>query len=181
MAQSQLAQARADTYMRNKNTFIHVVDLSSMDVIDKISTTDNPYLYPFYLNFKELMRDYTTGVFILDARGTYTPIENGRYGVVHVERLPIVKPAVYGITDLSKCAVLTEREDDDERIIIFQGVAKMPGSGWRFIDESFQVKPIAGFSATAVKRMILMREGPKKDPKKAVVVYDDDDDELPPT
>jgi hypothetical protein len=106
------------------------------------------------MNFKDMMKDYTTGVFIMDARGVYTPIENGQCGVVHVERLPIVKPAVYALTDLSNCAVLWE----DNRIIIFQGVFEMKEYGWKFIDDSFQIKPFAGFTPTLGRRMILMTD-----------------------
>jgi hypothetical protein len=127
--------------------------VGEMPSIDAITTTMNAYLYPYYNNFKELASDYSVGVFILDARGIYTPIESGHWGIIHVERLPIVKPAVYGITDLTNCAVLNE----EGRTIIFQGVTQVRTYGWRFIDESFQIKPISSFAPRTAKRLILMR------------------------
>jgi hypothetical protein len=129
-----------------------------MEKILSVSANNNQYLYPYYLSFKEMMKDYTVGIFILDARGVYTPIEDGRCGVVHVERLPIVKPAVYALTDMSSCAVMRE----GERIIIFQGVYQTRSYGWKFIDDSFQIKPFAGFTPSTVKRMVLTSGGSER-------------------
>jgi len=130
----------------------------------EISQSENQYLYPFFLRFRDQMSLYTSGVFILDARAIYTPIESGYYGIVHVERLPIVKPPVYGLTDLTDCAIMY----DGERILIFQGVFNTP-FGYKFMHEDFQIKPITGLSfaspriMVAVDETIVQREPPKED------------------
>jgi hypothetical protein len=160
-------------YAVDEERFKRNIEIDRMSRIASVTTTINAYLYPHYLKFKELTSDCKIGVFILDARGIYTPIETGDYGVIHVERLPIVKPAVYGITDLSNSAVLTE----DRATIIFQGVIFTEKFGWKFINEGFQVKPIAGFTPSNTKRLILTRSTTVKTTRKELYEdYDDDDD-----
>ena len=120
------------------------------------------------------MDEYPSGVFIIDPRGIYTPIDNGDCSIIHVERLPIVKSAVYGLTDLNKSVVLFD--DRGERILIFQGVFQMEGYGWRFIDNSFQVKPIAGIATTTVRRMFHLRDGSELKAEEVIVAEAGDED-----
>lgn len=161
-------------YEQIKAAFMQFTGTDEMPRIDRISATENPYLYPYYHEFEYTMRQYTSGVFIIDPRGFYTPIEDGRCGVVHVERLPIVKTPVYGLTDLSDCALLEE----GQRIIIFQGVFQVRVYGWRFIDESFQVKPIAGFTPVASRRLILVGGAPQALPAQPPPIGDDNEEFL---
>jgi len=148
-----------EIYRTHKRLFLANIKAEKMPGIERISKKDNPYLWPYYLQFIERMEAYPLGIFIIDPRGVYTPIEDGECGVIHVERLPIVDQAVYGLTDLNKSAILREDESDD-RVIIFQGVFLTRTLGWRFIDNSFQVKPIAGIRPLPRHiRLIQTRDG----------------------
>jgi hypothetical protein len=128
-----------DEYME---LFLSNDTVRDMLEIERISDTENQYLYPYFIRFKEQMKAYKKGIFIMDARSIYTPIEPGFFGVVHVERLPTVKPRIYGLTDLMNCGIFL----DDKRAIIFVGIFKTAEYGYKFIHEGFQVKPITGLS-----------------------------------
>ena len=166
-----MAQARSTTessisFDQYKQAFLSspYVKADNMAHLHEISQAENQYLYPFFLKFKDQMNAYTNGIFILDPRGIYTPIESGQYGIIHVERLPIVKPPVYGITDLSDCAII----HIGERTLIFQGVFNTP-YGYKFMDENFHIKPITGLSFASPRLMvgidevIAQREAPRED------------------
>jgi hypothetical protein len=157
-------------YNESRRRFMKETGMDSSPSTGPITSTNNAYLYPYYDKFKELTSDYKTGVFILDARGIYTPIELGNCGVVHVERIPIVKPAVYGLADLSNCAVLI----DGKKTIIFQGVILLENYGWKFINENFQVIPIAGFAPKTTKRLILTDGSTKRASRETVQEQEDE-------
>lgn len=154
----KMAQARSiasSDFEHYKTSFLTspYVRAADMMLIREISQTENQYLYPFFLTFVEQMSVYTSGVFILDARAIYTPIEAGYYGIVHVERLPVVKPPIYGLTDLTDCAIMYA----SDRILIFQGVFDTP-YGYKFIHEDFHIKPITGLSFSSPKMMVAVDE-----------------------
>jgi hypothetical protein len=88
-------------------------------------------------------------------KGIYTPIDQGGYGVIHVERLPLGKPAVYALTDLSKPAYIKE----GNQIIIYIGVTITPLYGYRPISDNAQIKPVLGLSFPTPMRMLMSREG----------------------
>ena len=168
---SKMAQPRSTTnkdFEQYKNSFLNspYVRAADMMTIRDISQTENQYLYPFFLAFKNQINTYTSGVFILDARAIYTPIEAGYYGVVHVERLPVVKPPVYGLTDLTDCAIMYDVSwpgqcaggpPTGDRTIIFQGVFSTP-YGYKFIHEDFHIKPITGLSFASPRMMVAVDE-----------------------
>lgn len=160
-----MAQARNTTdlsFEQYKQTFLSspYVKADSMAQLREISAAENQYLYPFFLRFKDQMKAYTNGIFVIDARGIYTPIEAGLYGIIHLEKLPVVKPPVYGITDLMDCAIFHTSATDPtggERILIFQGVFNTP-FGYKFVDEGFHIKPITGLSFAAPRLMVSIDE-----------------------
>jgi hypothetical protein len=132
-----------------KEAFLTNIGFSQLESIDAISPTQNPYLYPYYDLFLYKLSQYPDGVFLIDPKGIYTPVESGNFGVFHVERIPAMWSPVYALCDLKNCVVFQEKN----RVLIFQGVMKTKDYGYRFISDDFFIKPISGLSFSHKARL----------------------------
>jgi len=172
---SREAQMKRADFIIDRDRFMETTKDHYMDrdgnerKIETVTRDTNPYLWPYYKQIEKYTRIYTLGIFIIDTKGVYVPVEEGHCGVVHVTRLPL-QEFVFGLTDLFEAAYMRK----EESIFIFQGVIDTANTGWKFRDESFQIKPIAGISIQAYKLYIRTIEGEIKLEQKKEEESEDD-------
>lgn len=144
------------------DTFNENINYDDMVNLGSITVEHNPYLYPIHTIYLEKLSVFESGIFVADSKGIYTPIENGMFGIVHVQKIPLIKDATYGIVDLGgkqrqeSAAEATERTStirgylvDNEKTIIYCGLVDVSrGNRTSFMlvpDRSF-IKPISSLS-----------------------------------
>jgi hypothetical protein len=117
-------------------------------VIGTISNIEeHPYLLQYWQLYFSFVQQYTVGLFILDTKGIYTPIQSDTFGVVHVVRLPLRPQPVYALTDFRNCVLFNK----ENRFFLFQGVELMSkeGYGYRFIGDEFHITPALSVTPSA--------------------------------
>lgn len=107
----------------------------------------HPFLFPYIRAILNLIKRYEFGIFFMDPKGIYTPIEEGFFGVIHLARLPRKQDDVFCLTDLRDCA----KYDHKGRIIILQGVFRTRDYGYKFISDDFFITPVLGVSPVIEK------------------------------
>lgn len=172
---SHAARIKREDFIIDRDRFMnatreHYIDRDGNErKINSVTRDSNPYLWPYYRQIEQYTNIYTLGIFIIDTKGVYVPIEEGHCGVVHVTRLPL-QEFVFGLTDLYEAAYMMK----EESIFIFQGVIATANTGWKFRDESFQIKPIAGISVQGYKLYVRTIEGEVKLEQKKEEESEDD-------
>lgn len=161
---ADIRQLNRAELLRRLELFKINIGFDDIPEINEISREANQYLYPLHLVYTDKIQDFTDGIFIADTKGIYVPIETGGYGVVHVERIPLGKPAVYGITDLTKSA----RIQVGNQTIIYVG---LDNNRYGYIPstEDSYIKPVLGLSFSQTHRLLMVKEGVK--------IEDQDDEE----
>jgi hypothetical protein len=137
-----------------KEAFLININIAQMEEITMISQAVNPFLYPQYLEDLDMISIFSDGVFLSDPKGIYTPIETARFGIFHLERIPITTQSVYAITEISKCAYIRV----ENKILIYKGVFKGK-CGYMFISDDSYIKPITSISFSKPNRLVICAPG----------------------
>jgi hypothetical protein len=146
-----------ELHEKRRSEFLENIGYENMRNMNVISKDNNQYLYPLHRIYMQKIQNMENGVFIADIKGIYVPIENGGYGVVHVERIPLGKPAVYGLTDISHSAYI----EVNGQIIIYVGVKRTEKFGFLPINDNSHIKPILSLSFPNPQRLLMVKEGTK--------------------
>lgn len=117
-------------------------ELDDTGVREKTIVRNHPFLLPYYLLLKNMMREYKGGLYVIDPKGIYLPIEEGLFGVCHLVRIPRRKQNIYALTDFRNSAVYRD-PTNPLLTVIFQGVRETISHGFRFIDDTFFIIPIS--------------------------------------
>jgi hypothetical protein len=135
--------------------------LDNIDFIDQIEDiSKNPFLLQYYEVALNITERHKGGLFILDTKGVYTPIQTDLFGIVHLVRLPHRPQNVYALTDFRKSILFTPTDD---RYFIFQGVEKLAkdGYGYRFESDDYEIAPVSGVTPVRSAELRFTYEAPK--------------------
>lgn len=116
---------------------------------EKKSITDHPFLIRAFNLVLKIAKELGGGIFFVDPKGVYVPIEAGKFGICHLVRIPRRRKDVFAITDFGDIAFYKYQENDLNFLVIFQGVKKTINNGYKFIRDGFFIKPIPALSPLA--------------------------------
>jgi len=117
---------------------------------------DHKFLEKYFNVFEYEKRNFSSGVFVIDPLGIYTPIQDNSNGIVCFKKIPFNNKIVYSFHDGNN----TELMIKDNYYFLFPGVIKTD-FGFKFM-YNFSLFPAAGVISTENKIYFEFTEEGKK-------------------
>ena len=141
-------------------------------IIDIGDIRNSPYLIPYIEHFKTMTHIFHPGLYLIDSKGIYNPIDTGHCGVGHLVRVPRMKKAVYSLCDYRHIRIYFM----GDYVILFDGVEKTR-CGYKFIDKDYHIIPVAGVNPQLELDFTFEQQRIFQGEEELTRVEDEDDDD----